>query len=954
MGIFTRLSRAAAVALLLVAASTLTSAQAKKFPLSAVMPLAADIKTGTLPNGLKFYIRKNGRPEKRVSLRLAVKAGSLEEHDDQLGLAHLIEHMAFNGSTHFPSGEVFKYFERVGARLGPHVNASTSFDETIYMLDLPTDKGDVVEKGLTALADFAGGLSLDPKEVEKERGVVIEEWRGGLGAGSRIRDKQIPIIFYKSRYADRLPIGKPEIIRGAPVARLRAFYDTWYRPERMAVIAVGDIDPAAMQTAITSTFGPLRDRAKAEKVPDGKLTMKHPVMVTVVTDPELTRTNVQVLRKHPRSGDQHVADYRQSLVDRMAQGMLNDRLAEIARRPDAKFLGAGVGSQSITPEVEGFVFTVRPPDDKIEEGMAAVAVEAKRARDFGFSASELDRTKKNLAASYEQIYQERDKSESPSFAQELLSLFLQNEPAPGIAYEYELVKELLPTITTADVGDAMRRLMKDEGKVILVTAPQKDSVTPPAEKVMLDALATAEGASVTAWSDTSTTRALVEKKPQPAAISSRRELPDVGVTAVKFANGVEAWLKPTTFKNDQIIFTLSAPGGASFAACEDFEEAALATNYVRTSGIGGLKALDLEKLLAGKNAGAAPSIALSSHSISGSAAPVDLETGLQLLYQDFVAPGDDPEQFDVMKRQLLAAVQNRGRAPGQVFGEKLEQVNTSGHCTSQPLTAERINRLDRQKMLSFYKQRFSNATDFTFFMVGAFKVDDVLPLISQYVGGLPATGPARTEVKDVGIHFPSASVREKVEMGREPRANVQLSFYAEASSDPVEAENVLAARTVLDIALRDVLREDLSQTYTVSVGQGGPGLPQKGGGYMRVTFGAAPENIASMSDRVFTEIKRLQQDGPSEDLTNRAKEAARRDYETSLQQNGYWMGRLQAVRQFGRDPKEILTRSARIDAVTPQTIQNVIRKNFPIDRYTVVTLTPAAAPVPPVAATGRP
>jgi len=944
--------RLACVALALLAALRL-SLSAQTFALNAVLPLDAAITTGTLPNGLKFYVRKNGRPEKRVSLRLAVKAGSLEEQDDQLGLAHLIEHMAFNGSEHFKSGEVFSYFERVGARLGPHVNAQTSFDETIYMLDLPTDQGDVVAKGLTALADFAGGLNFEPKEVEKERGVVIEEWRGGLGAGSRIRDKQIPIIFYKSRYADRLPIGKPEIIRSAPVARLRAFYDTWYRPERMAVVAVGDIDPVAMTASIRSTFSGLRDRARTEKVPDGKLTIKHPVMVSVVTDSELTRTNVQVLRKHVKAGDRRVADYRQSMVDRMAQGMLNDRLAELARKPDAKFLGAGVGSQSITPGVEGFVMNVRVPDDKIEEGMTAVAVEAKRARDFGFSASELERTKKNLVAGYEQVYAERDKSESPPFAQELLSLFLENEPAPGIVYEYALVKELLPTITTADVAAAMRRLMNDKGKVVLVTAPQKDAVKPPADAVIRNTLASAEAMSVTAWSDTAPTRALVENKPQPAAIASRRELADVGVTVVKFANGVEAWLKPTTFKNDQIIYTLSAQGGASLATPENFEEAALATNYVRTSGVGGLKALDLEKMLAGKLAGASPFISLSSHGISGNAAPADLETGLQLLYQDFVAPGDDPQQLDVLKRQMLAAVSNRGRAPGQVFGEKLEQVNTSNHYTSQPLTAERINALDRQKMLLFYRERFSNAADFAFFMVGAFKVDEALPLVAQYVGGLPSAGPARKDVKDLGIHFPGSTVRASVEMGREPRSNVVISFYADASSDPVEAENVAAATTVLDIALRDALREELSQTYTVSVGQGGPGLPQRGGGYMRVSFGAAPENVASMTERVFTEIKRLQQDGPSADLTNRATEAARRGYETSLQQNGYWMGRLQSVHLFGRDPKEILTRPGRIDAVTPATIQDVFKRSFPMDRYTVVTLVPAAPPVA-ASATSRP
>src|SRR6195256_3772881 len=269
MRMSTRFSRAVAaffaLALLVSPAGLTGLAQQVQVPgpplldLSAALPLDPAIRTGTLPNGLKYFVRRNGRPEKRVSLRLAVKSGSLEEADDQQGLAHLIEHMAFNGSAHFKSGELVSYFERLGARLGPHVNAYTSFDETVYMLDLPTDQGDVVAKGLTALSDFAGGLTLDPAEIDKERGVVVEEWRGGLGAGSRVRDKQIPIIFYNSRYADRLPIGKPEIIRTAPVARPRAFYDTWYRPERMAVVAVGDIDPAAMQTAITSTFSALRD-----------------------------------------------------------------------------------------------------------------------------------------------------------------------------------------------------------------------------------------------------------------------------------------------------------------------------------------------------------------------------------------------------------------------------------------------------------------------------------------------------------------------------------------------------------------------------------------------------------------------------------------------------------------------------------------------------------------------
>ena len=400
-----------------------------------------------------------------------------------------------------------------------------------------------------------------------------------------------------------------------------------------------------------------------------------------------------------------------------------------------------------------------------------------------------------------------------------------------------------------------------------------------------------------------------------------------------------------------MLFSLTSPGGASLAAPEAFEEAAIASNYVRVSGVGGLKALDLEKMLAGKLVSANPSISLSSHGISGSAAPADLETGLQLLYQDFVAPGDDPEQLDVLKRQLTAAVANRGRSPGQVFGERLEQVNTSNHYTSQPLTAERIATLDRQKMLAFYRERFSNAADFTFFMVGAFKLDEALPLVAQYVGGLPsrAGGPA-AQFKDVGIRFPQTVQRTQVELGREPRSNVVVSFFADPSSDPVEAENVTAATTVLDIALRDILREDLGQTYTVSVSLS-QALPQRGGGHIQVRFGAAPENVAAMTERVLQEIRRLQQEGPSADLTNRARESAKRTYETALQQNGYWLGRLQSVRTFGRDPKEIVTRPARIDAVTPRTVQDAYRTYFPMDRYTVVTLLPSAAPA---AAANRP
>jgi zinc protease len=360
---------------------------------------------------------------------------------------------------------------------------------------------------------------------------------------------------------------------------------------------------------------------------------------------------------------------------------------------------------------------------------------------------------------------------------------------------------------------------------------------------------------------------------------------------------------------------------------------------VELSGAGGLKALDLQKLLAGKLASASPFIALSTHGISGNAAPAQLETALQLLYEKFTAPGDDPDALTMMKRQLQARVANREQSPMQVFSERLEQVNKSNHFTAQPITPEVVAALDREKMSAFYHARFSNAADFTFFMVGAFKLEEAIPLLAQYVGALPSTGRSTSQFKDLAIRFPESVVRDQVEKGREPRSQTVVSFFADPAPDPTEQENLGAAMAVLDIALRDILREDLGQTYTVSVGIS-QALPQRGLGHIEVSFGAAPENLQTMTDRVMQEIKRLQQEGPSADLTNRAKESARRSYETALKQNGYWLRGLDSAHLLGSDPGEILRRNDRIDAVTPQVLQDVFKRYFPFDRSTIVTLVP--------------
>jgi zinc protease len=907
--------------------------------LSEKIPLDAAILTGELPNGLRYYIRRNGRPEKRASMQLVVKAGSIDETDRQQGLAHFLEHMAFNGTRRFKAGELVAALEQTGARMGPHVNAYTSFDETVYMFQLPTDRAGIAEKGVQALADFAGGMVLDPKEIDKERGVVIEEWRGGLGVGSRIRDQQVPVLYYQSKYAERLPIGKPEVLKSFTPDDLRSFYTRWYRPDRMAVVLVGDFDTKQMESLVRTEFGALPKPAMAAPERNYPVPLPGELLVKVSSDPEATQSSVSIVRKRPSEPDGTVADYRRGLVQRLIYQMLNERFDEISRRPDAPFLGAGAYGNDLAPSVTTFSLGANLQEGRIENGLAALEIESRRVQQHGFGAAELDRAKKWILASYERAHTERDKTESGSYVQEYVNHFLEGEPSPGIEYEYQLAKKLVPEITAADVAEAARKLFTDTSRAIMAVSPQKPDLAVPTAEQLRAAMTAAGSVAVTAWNDAASGRVLMERVPDPGAVKSRREVPELGVTVVTFGNGVEAWLKPTDFKNDQVLFSLSASGGSSLADPAKFPEAQLATAQVELSGVGGHNAVDLQKLLAGRILSVSASISLSSHAVSGSSTPANLESALQLLNLYITAPGDDPQAFDLIKRQLEASYANRERNPNAVFGEKVSQVNTMDHYTARPLTVDRIRTLDRQAMVAFYADRFANAADFTFFMVGAFKVDEAIPLVARYVGSLPSSGKATSRFRNVELEFPQANERVKVERGKEPRSQTVVSFFAAPPIEENEQSRVEAATEVLEIALRDILREELGETYSVSVGSVQP-LPQPGYGRIVVSFGAAPENVDRMVERVLQEVQRLQKEGPSTDLTTRAKESARREHETALKQNSFWLGRLQSSRLLGRDPMLILKRMERIDAITPALLHEVFRTYFPMNRNTVVTLVP--------------
>jgi zinc protease len=449
-------------------------------------------------------------------------------------------------------------------------------------------------------------------------------------------------------------------------------------------------------------------------------------------------------------------------------------------------------------------------------------------------------------------------------------------------------------------------------------------------------------AAVTPWSDGISGRELLAKIPEAGSVRARREIPEIGVTVLTLSNGVEVWLKPTDFRNDQIAFTSYARGGASLASCPDYLDASLSASLVGITGVGGFNPVDLGKLLAGKIANASAYISTYTHGVSGGSTPRDLETALQLAYLHFTAPNHDAAGLELMKRRLEAGIANQAQNPGAVFGERVRRVNTSNHCSSQTTTVEDLQRLSLDKMTTFYDARFRNAADFTFFFVGAFTVDQITPLIARYLGSLPSTGAPTGKLGDLRLQFPQTIQRETVNKGQEPRSQTSITFFADTGLDEMETYRLRAATTIFEMRLRDILREQLGGTYSVSVGYSDT-APQPGYGTTSVQFGSAPENVSKLTDAVMTELDRLKSEGPDDADVQIVKETEKRDLETSFKQNGFWLNSLQAAHLLGRDPRRIAQRLERTESLTKDNIHDALRKYFPQNRYTVVTLMPETA-----------
>jgi len=906
--------------------------------LNKELPTDPKITIGKLKNGLKYYIRENEKPENRAELRLAVNAGSVLEDDDQQGLAHFVEHMAFNGTRNFAKQEIVDYLESIGMQFGPDINAYTSFDETVYMLQVPTDSVEAVENAFQILEDWAHNISFDEEEIDKERGVVVEEWRLGRGAGARMRDKQFPILFKDSQYAKRLPIGKREILETAPYNALRRFYRDWYRPDLMAVVAVGNFDKDWIEELIKKHFTRLRALRKPRErqvfpVPNHSETLFAPA-----SDVEATSSNISIYYKHEVPEEGTIGAYRRSLIEALYNSMLNNRLNELLQNPEPPFL-FGFSSQGTFVRSKSFyILGAGVKDNGIEPGIEAVLTEATRVRRHGFTESELERQKTKMLRGFEQVYNERDKTESEQFAAEYIRNFLEGESLPGIEYEYTLYNLLMPGIKIEQVNQLAKNLIRDENRVISVSTPEKEEIKTPTKEGILAVFDKVNQKEIKPYEDTVPDLPLVEIPPTPGKIVSQETIEKLGVTEWDLSNGVKVVLKPTDFKNDEILFTATSPGGHSLVPDKDFIAAASATAIIREGGLGHFDRIALQKKLAGKLAGVSPWISSLQEGLSGNASPKDLETLFELIYLHFTAPRKDNTAFLSFQNRIKGFIKNRHASPQAAYQDTIRVTMSNYHHRTRPWSEEILDEMNLEKSFKIYQDRFADAGDFTFFFVGNFDLKQMKPLVQKYLGGLPSAN-RKESWTNVGITTPKGVIEKDVKKGLEDQSQVTMIFTGPYEWNRRNNYQINSMARAFQIKLREVLREDLGGTYGVGVSASTSRYPDEEYS-VNISWGCAPDRVDELLKTVFLQIDTLQNFGTTEKYLIKVKENQRRSRETNLKENRFWLNSLRFSYYHQREPSQILEYDQLVENLTLKAIKRAAQKYLNAKNYVKVVLYP--------------
>jgi zinc protease len=902
------------------------------------LPLDPAVRLDSLPNGLRSYVRVNREPRNRAELRLVVNAGSVLEDEDQRGLAHVVEHLAFNGTTRFPKQSLVDFLERIGMRFGAHVNAYTSFDETVFFLQVPTDSAGVVAQGLDILQDWATALSFDSDEVERERGVVIEEWRLGLGAEDRLFKKQLPVLLQGSPYAERLPIGAVETLRGFPRDRLVRYYRDWYRPDLMAVIAVGDFDADSVVAMIRRRFQSI----PRPPSPIPRRTIPVPVLdstrVVVATDPELPYSTVSVTFRGPRRVQRTEVDFRRGLIERLVAAMMNARLSELTRRPNPPFAAAVVARQAWVRPVEFVLLGAATGEGVLGRGLEALVTEAERVRRHGFTATELGRARDDLLRGYERGFAEREQTPSSSLADEYQRNFLEQEPIPGIETEYRLARGFLEGITLEEATEAGRAWFVSADRVLLASAPEKAGLEPPDAAALLATLDHAAGLEVEPYQDEVGDEPLVPNPPAPGSVLSETRDPRLGTVRWTLGNGVQVILKPTDFKADEVLFTAYSPGGTSLAPDSLYLSAWLATDLVELGGLGAFDQVALQKKLAGRVASLGTQITTTQEGLAGSASPKDLETLLQLIYLTMTAPRADTAAFQAFLANARAALANRGADPEAAYGDTVQVTLAQHHPRARPFSLAVLDSLDLDVAYRFFRERYADASDFTFVFVGALHPDSLREPVARWLGGLPAVRRG-DRWRDPGIRPPAGVVERIVRQGLEPKSLTRIAFTGPFESTRASRAPLQALARTLEIRLRETVREALGATYDVNVSASTAREPVASYTF-NVSFGSAPERADELVRVIFAVLDSVRALGPRDGDLVKVREAEVRARETALRRNGYWVSQLAFLDQTGEDPAAVLDPRGDADLMTADALREAARRYLRPDRYVRVTLLP--------------
>jgi zinc protease len=861
-----------------------------------------------LDNGLTYYIRHNNWPENRAEFYIAQRVGSIQENDNQRGLAHFLEHMAFNGSKHFKGNDLLRWCESVGIQFGGDLNAYTSIDETVYNIsNVPTTREGIVDSCLLILYDWADGLLLEKEEIEKERGVIHEEWRLRTSAQMRMLERDLPKLYPNSKYGHRMPIGLMEIIDNFEPQFLRDYYEKWYRPDNQAIIIVGDVDVDKIEQKIKNLFSPIvlpenRALVVTEPVPDNA----EPIFV-IDKDKEQRTNNVWIMMKHEAFPDSMKNSMAYVLTDYLkgaAVSMLNDRLKEYAEKPESPYLQASAsdGNYLFSHGVDAFELDVLPKDGQIEKAVQAAVTEARRAAEFGFTGTEYNRFKQNYISQLEKRYSNKDKRFNSQFVNQYVQHFLSNEPIPSIDYTYQTMKQIVPMLPLDAINGLMKQLLpaNDSNLVVLSLNTEKDGAVYPTEEGLKGAIAAARSAQIEAYVDNVKDEPLMTVLPKKGSIKKETKNALLGYTELELSNGAKVILKQTDLKKDQVLLRGEGFGGSALYGMKDFANFKMYNEVIEASGLGNFSHTELEKALAGKIASASLVLDVNRQNVVGSSTPKDVETMLQLVYLYFTNIAKDQKSYDNLMETKAVSLKNRLLQPESVFGDSLQMTMTAHNPRSVSLKVEDLANVDYDRILQMAKEQTANAAAFTFTIIGNYDEATIRPLIEQYLAALPSQKKI-VKSEDVTTDFKGIVVNNFKHKAETPKALALMAWYTKDM--PYTLENCIKADMagqILSMEYLKKIREDASAAYTVG-SQGDVSRDDfKTTAQVFVYCPMKPEKsdvaITIMRDEVEAMAKTC-----DADKLQKVKEYMLKNHGDLLKENGYWLNCINEWRRYGID-----------------------------------------------------